>query len=344
MTDADVIEGEVISEEDIEAGQHLPAVRAAEAMVARGEITVEDLVAQRDKVQQVMDTVMKVDIHYGKIPGVSKPSLWKPGAELCCSLFRLAPEYQSEKIFHDDGHLTVISLCTLKHAPTGIELGQGEGLCTTKESRYAFRNAQQTCPECGNATIFKSKHPPRDMPSAPPGFFCWKTKGGCGANYAHDDARITEQATGKQPNPDLSDQWNTVLKMAAKRALVAAVLVCTGASDIFTQDVEDGTAPPDETRTNDQPAQDPVDKMRTDIEQLLRDSDKMRKLEGGSTFAELEIVCVRDIGGPWTELTPDELQTIGTKLGEYVHVYVKGMKAAERPSARTFDSHAFEAF
>lgn len=38
-------------------------------------------------------------------------------------------------------------------------------------------------------------------------------------------------------NNNLEDCYNTVLKMANKRALVAAVLVVTGASDAFTQDM-----------------------------------------------------------------------------------------------------------
>lgn len=40
-------------------------------------------------------------------------------------------------------------------------------------------------------------------------------------------------------NPDIADTYNTVLKMAEKRALVAAVLVATNASAMFTQDLED---------------------------------------------------------------------------------------------------------
>lgn len=42
-----------------------------------------------------------------------------------------------------------------------------------------------------------------------------------------------------KPNDNLPDVWNTVIKMANKRALVAATLVSTAASDIFTQDMED---------------------------------------------------------------------------------------------------------
>lgn len=40
-------------------------------------------------------------------------------------------------------------------------------------------------------------------------------------------------------NPDVADVWNTVLKMAKKRAFVDAVKSTTAASDIFTQDIED---------------------------------------------------------------------------------------------------------
>lgn len=40
-------------------------------------------------------------------------------------------------------------------------------------------------------------------------------------------------------NPDIADTYNTVLKMAKKRAFVDAVKSTTAASDIFTQDIED---------------------------------------------------------------------------------------------------------
>ena len=50
------------------------------------------------------------------------------GAELLNTTFRLAPSYESERTFHDDGHLTVVAKCRLTHAPSGIVLGGGEGL------------------------------------------------------------------------------------------------------------------------------------------------------------------------------------------------------------------------
>lgn len=44
--------------------------------------------------------------------------------------------------------------------------------------------------------------------------------------------------TGTEPTP-VSDVQNTISKMAQKRAFVGAIILATGASDFFTQDMED---------------------------------------------------------------------------------------------------------
>ena len=49
-------------------------------------------------------------------------------------------------------------------------------------------------------------------------------------------------------NEDIADLWNTVLKMAKKRAFVDAVRSTTAASDIFTQDIEEAPMQPQPTR------------------------------------------------------------------------------------------------
>jgi hypothetical protein len=56
---------------------------------------------------------------------------------------------------------------------------------------------------------------------------------------------------GQVDNPDLPDLWNTVVKMAEKRARVDAVLAVTGASAIFTQDAEDLSSEPEPTQEPD---------------------------------------------------------------------------------------------
>lgn len=194
-------------------------------------IGVDELVARVAKVREVQSRVMKKGHHYGMVPGVEKPTLLKPGAELLGLTFQLDPDFSATDRWDGD-HLESVVKCTLYHAPTGTRLGSGIGSCSTKEKKYAWRGGGRKCPECGSATaLLKSKQED--------GFFCWTKKDGCGAKFKKDDQRITSQAVGRVQNPDLADQYNTVRKMACKRAHVAAILFVTCASEIFTQDVED---------------------------------------------------------------------------------------------------------
>jgi hypothetical protein len=203
-------------------------------LALRYERTPEDLVAQVATIQRVLEAVMKEDVHYGVIPGTEKPTLLKPGAEKLCLLFRLRPKFARELREEADGHLTVTSVCSLYHIPTGDCLVEEmAGRCSTRESKYAYRKGQRVCPKCGAAAIRKNKDGKT-----------WQCMGfgdmgGCWEKFPINDPDITGQQTGRVANPDIADQYNTVLKMADKRALVAAVLIATGASDIFAQDLED---------------------------------------------------------------------------------------------------------
>lgn len=253
---------EVLDPEPQEA--RMPAVQRSHAIVARDEITVQQLLGQAAKVKEAMRLAMVDGVHYGKVPGVSKPTLLKPGAETLLVLLRLAPYYESEKIWQDEGHLTVAARVTLRHIPTGMIVAQGEGMCSTRETKYAYRQQSRVCPACGMEAIIKGKA------EYGGGWVCFKKKDGCGAKYADDDTRITDQAVGKMPNPDLPDTYNTVLKMADKRALVAAVLNGTAASDIFTQDVEDGQPPSDDTPVSAEPDPPAVKQPRSYVEWQAR--------------------------------------------------------------------------
>ncbi len=210
------------------------AVRQPSTTLARrDELTIEDMLAQVEKVQQVMKRVMQQDEHYGVIPGTGgKPTLLKPGAEKLCMLFRLDPQYHSVETY-EYKHLTVKTTCTLYHIPTSERWGSGEGSCSTREAKYAYRKGSRHCPNCGSDAIIKGRA------EYGGGWLCFAKKGGCGAKYKDGDAAIETQSLDRVANEDLADSYNTVLKMANKRALVAAVLNVTAASDIFTQDLED---------------------------------------------------------------------------------------------------------
>jgi hypothetical protein len=195
-------------------------------------MTPDRVVAQVNLIQQVMARVMHEGEHYGKIPGCGpKPTLLKPGAEKLSTTFRLAPSYDIQKTDMGMGHREYSIVCTLTHIPTGQVFGQGVGSCSTMETKYRYRNSERKCPECGQASILKSKDDS--------GYFCWQKRGGCGKKFKIGDPAIEDQKMGKEEYPDPADYWNTVLKMAKKRAHVDAILTCVAASDLFTQDVED---------------------------------------------------------------------------------------------------------
>lgn len=216
----------------------VPAVQEQQGLAYRHELSVDDLISQVQKIQQIMAKVMKDGEHYGKIPGTDKPTLLKAGAEKLLFVFRLDPQYQSDDA-HDGKHLTIKSICTLWHIPTGLRMGSGQGSCSTKETKYAYRIAKRKCPKCDKDTIQKSRYSPRGRPNDKPGWYCYAKIGGCGQEFDAEAPEIMGQEVGRIVNEDVADAYNTVLKMANKRSLVAAVLNVTAASDIFTQDLED---------------------------------------------------------------------------------------------------------
>ena len=198
-------------------------------------MNVESVTRQVAIIQNVMKSVMKQDEHYGTIPGTNKPSLLKPGAEKLNLVFRLRPEYQITKTELYSGHREYEVVCTLYHIPTGQSVGQGVGSATTMEGKYRFRGGEKK--DTG-------KPVPKDY---------WNLKktdpakakeliGGDGFGTAKFDGewRICELGE-KIEHDNPADYYNTVLKMAKKRAHVDAILTATAASDIFTQDTEDMT-------------------------------------------------------------------------------------------------------
>jgi len=198
---------------------------------------VSEVVSEIQKIDQVYNAIMKVDIHYGKIPGVKKDILLKAGAEKLAQLFRVTPKYEIFERVLDGGHREYRVTCHL--LKDQVEAGEGVGLCTTMESKYRYRSEQISTP--------LDMKVPKDY---------WDKKksgaskeaiaailGGPGRTVKKiDDNWTVVQVTGsgeKVENPDISDLYNTVLKMAKKRAYVDAVISLSACSDIFDQDLDD---------------------------------------------------------------------------------------------------------
>lgn len=201
------------------------------------DLGVDGIVERKRKIVQVMQAVMKEGEHYGKIPGCGdKPTLLKSGAEVLATTFGLAPKFKIDQTDFANGHREYRITCTLEHIASGFVLGEGVGICSTLESKYRWRKGQRTCPECGQAAIIRSKF-------GQGGWLCYQKRGGCGAEWPNGAREIEDQNGDRVENTDIADTYNTVLKLAKKRAQVDCTLTAVGASDLLTQDLEDLAQP-----------------------------------------------------------------------------------------------------
>jgi hypothetical protein len=200
---------------------------------------IEQAIERFNAVTDFVKTIMHEGVDYGTIPGTNKATLLKPGAEKLCTLFGLSCRFQLVKEVEDwtgDDHrgepfFYFVYRCQLWHGD--LLVAEADGSCNSWEKKYRWRSADRVCPNCERPTIIKGKA------EYGGGWLCFAKKGGCGAKFRDGDASIEGQPTGQVPNPDIADAVNTIQKMAAKRALVAATLIAVNASEFFTQDLED---------------------------------------------------------------------------------------------------------
>ena len=176
---------------------------------------------------------------YGSIPGTGdRKVLLKPGAEKLCELYGYAAliHDRTSELDRDSGYYRVEFTIRVIRRGDGTVIADGVGECNSFEGRYRWRQAERECPACGTAAIIRGKA------ELGGGWVCWKRKDGCGQRFAADEPRIVDQPVGRVTNDDLPSAWNTVLKIAKKRALVDAVISATRSSGLFTQDLEDEAA------------------------------------------------------------------------------------------------------
>lgn len=206
-------------------------------------MSTDQAVKRMKAIADLKELVLKEGTDYGAIPGTDKPVLLKPGAEKICAFFGYVPQYEVVGEIEDwagaqfgEPLFYYRYRCSLMK--DGAAVGQGEGSCNSWESKYRYRNASRKCPACGKETIIKGKA------EYGGGWLCFAKKGGCGAKFDAGDKAIEAQEVGRVANPDFADIVNTVQKMGQKRAYIAATLSATGASQWFTQDMEDMPAEP----------------------------------------------------------------------------------------------------
>lgn len=176
-------------------------------------MTIQEAVERYNALVNFTKTIMRKDHDYGVIPGTDKPTLYKAGAEKLCSFFGLVPKFNIiDKILDfNNGLFYYHYSCELLR--NGQLLASGEGSANSMEKKHRYRNIAEKKATVEDKTMSIRK----------------ETKSGKYGDYA----------VYVVPNSEPYDLVNTLQKMAQKRALVAAVLIGTNASEFYTQDLED---------------------------------------------------------------------------------------------------------
>jgi hypothetical protein len=235
------------------------------AMTIPAELTVEQMVEQVKKIQHLMSSVMKEGEHYGVIPGTDKPSLLQPGAQKLNFVFRLGDQNtQITQVDMPNGHREYRVTLDIVHIPSGLVLSQGVGSCSTMETKYRYRNISDY-EDTGLPIPADSKE--RKQEYRKQGFGMKKVNGVWLWVKYKDSTRVE--------NPDIADTYNTVLKMANKRAYIHGTIKATAASDLFTQDVEDFSKEEEHAKESTaQPDPEPPELTDNEATMLLRSKQK----------------------------------------------------------------------
>lgn len=291
-------------------------------------MNVATLRHQVNTIQHVMREVMKSDEHYGKIPGCGdKPTLLQPGAQKLALTFGFAASYEIEQADKPGGHREYNVRCKLTHRASGGFVGEGVGCASTMEGKFRFRTGPKQLtdkPVPQNYWNLRKSDPKAAQ----------QLLGGPGFSTQKNDSGVWMIAQGggeKVEHDNPADYYNTVLKMAKKRAYVDATLTATAASDIFTQDIEDdpglfgGSAPAPQQQAP--PAQQQQQTQHTQQQPATTPpaNNTSNSAATSGTFKVVEVKVLKEgtsARGPWTRsgIVLDDgktLETFDNGLADY---------------------------
>src|SRR3990167_4045446 len=224
----------------IERPQQMSLEQTIEQQRQKWQLEIQLTKIRIEAIRQLQREVMVEDEDYGTIPGTPKPTLYQVGAQAIDKMIGLRPDPivlpDSVRDF-DTPFFNYEVRVDLIRLDNGEIESSGLGSCNSNESKYHWRDAKRKCPKCDAEAILRSKF--ADKNTGDKGWYCFNKRGGCGAQFKSGDPTIINQPLGQVVNPDLADLANTILKMAVKRAHVAAAMNVSGVARLFTQDMED---------------------------------------------------------------------------------------------------------
>lgn len=212
-------------------------------------------------------SILKMDLDYGVIPGTPKPSLYKPGAEKLRLVYGLSSEQEciEKTVDLDRPFIDYTYRCSIK-SKQGQILAQCEGSCNSMEPKFGFTwKSLDKLPADIDVSKLPNKLVRKKITEFDFAILRAETTGPYGKPQAYWDkwksairsgmaTKHIVQRSGKEleewemddavtlyriTNPNVVSLKNTIMKMAQKRAFVGAILVATGASEFYTQDIED---------------------------------------------------------------------------------------------------------
>jgi len=267
--------------------QTLVVSSAVSAETYKAVLTLEEALQRQTDNNRIFAKVLRPGIDYGAAGPGKLPSLKKPGAEKLCSIGGYSPRFTLTEKIQDwtgdehGGHSLFAYTFDCLIWRGDIYLGQASGHCNSWESRYRWRwMAQDQLPAGMDVSRFLRRDmtieeyqwaiEKRDtMPPYGKSPEYWdQFNEAIASGRAEQIMKKTKNGrsfpayriVGTQfrvPNPDIFDIVNTCLKIAHKRAFVAAILLVANASDAFTQDMDDDVD--DHPPSQPQPAPPPID-------------------------------------------------------------------------------------
>ena len=216
--------------------------------------------------------ILKDGMDYGVIPGVEKPSLFKPGAEKLRFVYGLGVTITmvDKTVDLKEGIIDYTYKATVTTRANQI-LSECEGSANSYEPKFRYiwvkeedlpkeinKGELKTRDAKINEFDFAIQKAETTGQYGKPAEYWAKFKDAIANGTAKEITRKT--STGKEMkaweigsvlyrigNEDVVGLKNTIMKMAQKRAFVGAIMLATGASEFFTQDVEDMEIPVDES-------------------------------------------------------------------------------------------------
>ena len=200
-----------------------PVVNESFGIIQIGDMSIsEQDIDQLSKIPRMLNriyqSVMQEGTDYGVIPGAGdKPTLLKPGAEMLRMAFNLRYKTEIDTSIEDwNKGMFYYRIKTHFSNSKDQYVGTGIGSANSEETRYSNRwVVESDIPEGIDKVSLRSQEK--------------LAKKGSKYKVYLIEADIHEKAT----------LVNTLQKMAKKRSFVDGILSITGASRIFTQDVED---------------------------------------------------------------------------------------------------------